>query len=85
MICQHMEKQKVWEYAQEVTSITQNIGFKDNHDKIQVHRLQGSSWQNSGTKVKYSVIVLGWRNGDAGISKTDWESMLVKILLVSLL
>lgn len=58
MICQYTEKLNVWEYTQEVASITQNIGFKANQDKTQVQ-----------SKVKYSVIVLGQRNGHAGISK----------------
>lgn len=48
MMCQYMEKPKVWEYTQEVDRITQNTGFRANHDKIQTQ-----------SKVKYSVIVSG--------------------------
>lgn len=58
MICPYMEKLEVWEYTQKVASIIQNIGFQANHDKTQVQ-----------SKVKYSDMVLGQRNGDTGISK----------------
>lgn len=48
MICWYMEKTdvKIWENIKEVISIIQNLGFKDNHDKIQ---LEQSEMKYSGT------------------------------------